>query len=115
MDDLRLTKWATMNTCAEAGANFFRGPSGVSKSFLGDSKMVGKISLNARHMMTLLDPVVVLMPKGPFSLVLQFGVKVPLWRRVGADLGVPPVVDRNSLWGGEAPALPNPSLVRARP
>ena len=44
--------------------------------------------------MTFLDTLVALIPQIPFSLVLKFGVQVPLWRHVGSGLRVPHSVKR---------------------
>ena len=40
-------------------------------------KCLETFSLNTRHVMTFLDPLIVLIFGMPFSLVLKFGVQVP--------------------------------------
>ena len=54
-----------MNSSAKGTGNFFQGPQRCL--FWG--------SLNTRHMMTVLDTHIVLIPKMPFSLVLKLGVR----------------------------------------
>ena len=52
---------------------FFRGAKRVKKHFSGVKIGWNKFELNARHMMTFLDPLVVLTLTISFSLVLKLG------------------------------------------
>ena len=59
------------------------------------SKGLEKFSLNSRHMITFLEPLVLLIPKLPFPSVPKFGVWIPLRRCVVSGLGLPHFVNRN--------------------
>ena len=68
---------------------FSGGDKGVKKKGLLGLIMVEKKSFSpdTRHIMILLDPFFVLIPKILFSFVLQFGVRVSLWHRVAHPPG----------------------------
>ena len=67
----------------EDAEHFFRGPQRANKNVLGVKKWLEIFFLpNTGLMMTFLDPLVALIPKIPFSLVLKSQLPVPLRRRV---------------------------------
>ena len=76
---LRFAKWAFSHwmNCGAAGAdNLFGRPKAGPKHFWGFKSGWNKILLNTRHMNIFLDPLGMLLPKIPFSL-LKFGGRVP--------------------------------------